>query len=362
MVQPTPNAVGTNTRSSSGFHHRDFTRSIVGMRKSYGTRPPTRPSHVRCEAGSRSCSTIAATVTANAASLTRRLRLSIAPSSRAGRAIVSAVSDPLRGFDPKATYDAASSDYEDASRDFWQYMSTRTVELAAPRSGETVVDVACGAGPGLLAASRAVGPTGRVIGIDFATQMLEIAEQRVRAAGAHNVEVRTGDMTAVDIEPGSVDVLFCVLGVFFVDDMPGLLRSFWSLLRPGGRMAITVLGERFFDPMIDVFVDAVHAERPAFDIVQPWRRIGDAAPFRALAEEAGLQGFTLREDTDTLTLDDADDWWRIVMGSGCDARPRPSVRTPRRRFGLDAVRRWRSAAFARWNCRRSTCSRRSRSC
>jgi SAM-dependent methyltransferase len=226
------------------------------------------------------------------------------------------VSDPLRGFDPKATYDAASSDYEDASRDFWQYMSTRTVALAAPRPGETVVDVACGAGPGLVAASHAIGPTGRVIGIDFATQMLEIAEQRVRAAGVDNVEVRTGDMTALDIEPGSVDVLLCVLGIFFVDDMPGLLRSFWALVRPGGRMAITVLGERFFDPMIDVFVDAVHAERPGFDVVQPWRRVGDPASFRALAEGSGLGGFELREDIDTLTLDDADDWWRIVMGSG----------------------------------------------
>ena len=226
------------------------------------------------------------------------------------------MSDPLRGFDPKATYDAASTDYEDASRDFWQYMSTRTVELAAPGPGETVLDVACGNGPGLLAASRAVGPTGRVIGIDFATQMLEIAEERVRAAGAANVEVRTGDMTALDIEPSSVDALLCVLGVFFVDDMPGLLRSFWSLLRPGGRLAITVLGERFFDPMIDVFIDAVHAERPGFDIVQPWRRIGDPPTLGALAEEAGLSGFALREDVDTLTLDNPDDWWRIVIGSG----------------------------------------------
>jgi len=226
------------------------------------------------------------------------------------------VSDPLRGFDPKATYDAASTDYEDASRDFWQYMSTRTVELAAPKPGETLLDVACGNGPGLLAASQAVGPTGRVIGIDFATQMLEIADSRVRAAGAENVDVRTGDMTALDIEPGSVDVVLCVLGVFFVDDMPGLLRSFWSLLRPGGRMAITVLGERFFDPMIDVFLDAVEAERPGFDVVQPWRRIGDPAAFRALAEEAGLSGFTLREDTDILTLESPDDWWRIVIGSG----------------------------------------------
>jgi len=226
------------------------------------------------------------------------------------------VSDPLRGFDPRATYDAASADYEDASRDFWQYMSTRTVELAALRPGDTAIDVACGNGPGLLAASRGVGPGGRVIGIDFATQMLDIAEERIRAAGVENVELRTGDMTALDIAPGSVDALLCVLGVFFVDDMPGLLRSFWSLVRPGGRMAITVLGERFFDPMIDVFVDAVHAERPGFDIVQPWRRIGDAAAFRALAEEAGLTGFTLREDMDTLTLDNPDDWWRIVMGSG----------------------------------------------
>jgi ubiquinone/menaquinone biosynthesis C-methylase UbiE len=226
------------------------------------------------------------------------------------------VSDPLRGFDPKATYDAASTDYEDASRDFWQYMSTRTVELAEPRPGETVLDVACGNGPGLVAASRAVGPSGRVIGIDFATQMLDIAKERVRAADARNVEVRTGDMTALDIEPGSVDVLLCVLGVFFVDDMPGLLRSFWSLLRPGGRLAITVLGERFFDPMIDVFIDAVHAERPGFDIVQPWRRIGDPAAFRALAEDAGIPGFSLREDVDTLTLENPDDWWRIVIGSG----------------------------------------------
>src|SRR3954452_17285516 len=122
-VQPTPNTVGTNRRSSAGFHHLDLARSNVGIRKSYGTRPPTRPSHVRSPAGSLSCSTIAATVTANAASFTMRRIRPTHPSSRARRGIVSAVRDPLRGFDPKATYNAASLVYEDASRDFWQYLS-----------------------------------------------------------------------------------------------------------------------------------------------------------------------------------------------------------------------------------------------
>lgn len=42
------------------------------------------------------------------------------------------MSDPLRGFDPRATYDVASLDYEQASRAFWEQVSSRTVALASP--------------------------------------------------------------------------------------------------------------------------------------------------------------------------------------------------------------------------------------
>jgi len=50
------------------------------------------------------------------------------------------MSDPLRGFDPKGTYDAASLDYERASRAFWEQLSSRTVRLASPMPGESVLD------------------------------------------------------------------------------------------------------------------------------------------------------------------------------------------------------------------------------
>jgi SAM-dependent methyltransferase len=106
--------------------------------------------------------------------------------------------------------------------------------------------------------------------------------------GLANVELQAGDMTDLEIPPGSFDVVICVLGLFFVDDMAGLVRSFWELLRPGGRLAITVLGDRFFSPMLDVFVNAVHAERPGFDVVEPWRRTEDPGTLRAIMTEAGV--------------------------------------------------------------------------
>jgi SAM-dependent methyltransferase len=225
------------------------------------------------------------------------------------------VSDPLRGFDPKGTYDAASLDYERGSRDFWEQISSRTVALASPAGGESVLDVACGTGPSVVAAARAVGPAGHVLGIDYADQMLAIAREKVTVAGLANVELRPGDMTDLDVPEGSFDVVLCVLGLFFVDDMPKLVRSLWELLGPGGRLAVTVLGDRFFAPMLDVFVGAVHAERPGFDVVEPWRRTEDPDTLRGIVSNAGVPGCEIHSEVDVIPVEPGD-WWRIVMGTG----------------------------------------------
>jgi SAM-dependent methyltransferase len=137
----------------------------------------------------------------------------------------------------------------------------------------------------------------------------------VSVAGLANVELRRGDMTDLKLSPGSFDVVLCVLGLFFADDMPGLVRSLWELLRPGGRLAITVLGDRFFAPMLDVFVDGVHAERPGFDVVEPWRRTEDPATLTEILTEAGIPAFEIHSEVDILPVEPSD-WWRIVLGTG----------------------------------------------
>lgn len=221
----------------------------------------------------------------------------------------------LEGFDPQSTYDDASVDYEDACRDYWQYMSTRTVERLGLEPGQRVLDVPCGTGAALLALAGRVGPSGRVVGVDYAERMVELARRKVAAAGLHNVELRIGDMTLMEPEE-PYDALQCTLGLFFVDDMAGLLRSFRRLLRPGGRLAVTVFGEHFYEPMRSGFVSAVAEVVPGFTVVEPWRRTERENVLHESFEAAGMSHVSIETEDDELPLPSADDWWRIVMGSG----------------------------------------------
>ena len=224
--------------------------------------------------------------------------------------------EALDGFDPKTTYDEGAWDYEDASRDFWQYLSRRTVDRLGLQPGERVLDVPCGTGPSLLPAAERVGPSGRVLGLDLAENMLQITRDKIRARGLTNIDLAAGDMTAIDRPAEPFDAVVCVLGIFFVGDMPALVRSFSDLVRPGGgRVAVTVFGERFFDPMRDVFVEAVHGVAPGFHVIEPWRRTDQLSVFRGIFDEAGVD-VAIETDDDRLPLPTAQDWWRIVMGSG----------------------------------------------
>jgi len=228
------------------------------------------------------------------------------------------VGDALEDFDPQAIYDEAARDYEDACRDFWQYISIRTVERLGLRPGERVLDIPCGHGPSLVVAAEQVGPSGHVVGMDFAAQMVALARDRVTAGGLTNADATAGDLTALDqagLEP--FDAVVCSLGLFFVDDMPAVLRSLFTLVRPdGGRLGVAVFGEHVFDPLRQVFVEAVGDLAPGVDVLEPWRRTEDVDLFRQLFETAGIADVSIETDDDRVPLRSADDWWRIVMGSG----------------------------------------------
>lgn len=109
-------------------------------------------------------------------------------------------------------------------------------ERLAPTTGERVLDVGCGCGTTTLALAAAVGPTGRVTGIDTSASMLAVARDAATAAGSANVDFVEGDAATHLYEPHAYDVIFSRLGTMFFDEPEAAFTNLHRSLRPGGRL------------------------------------------------------------------------------------------------------------------------------
>lgn len=106
------------------------------------------------------------------------------------------------------------------------------------RSGETVLDIGCGAGMDLLLAGRRVGPTGKAIGVDMTDVMVGRASASARSFGLAQVEVRKGDATALPVESASVDVVISNGVINLVPEKERAFDEIVRVLKPGGRLQL----------------------------------------------------------------------------------------------------------------------------
>jgi arsenite methyltransferase len=100
--------------------------------------------------------------------------------------------------------------------------------------GATVLDLGCGSGTDTLIAARRVGPTGRVIGVDFSTTMLSRARQAVAESGVVNVELRESDAERLPISDGEIGVAI-VNGIFNLNPArDAIFRELARVIKPAG--------------------------------------------------------------------------------------------------------------------------------
>ena len=103
-------------------------------------------------------------------------------------------------------------------------------------SGQTVLDLGCGAGLDSILAAKAVAPTGKVIGIDMTKAMIDKAKKNAEVVGVGNLEFIQGDLEYLPLENESVDAAISN-GVFnLCPDKPKVLREVFRVLRRGGRL------------------------------------------------------------------------------------------------------------------------------
>ena len=111
------------------------------------------------------------------------------------------------------------------------------VETVALRPGDAVLDVACGTGVTTRLAHDRVAPGGRVTGLDINASM--IAKARDLAA-AMDIDWLEADACDSGLEAATIDAVISQHGYHYFPDKPGALREFLRVLRPGGRMALSI--------------------------------------------------------------------------------------------------------------------------
>jgi ubiquinone/menaquinone biosynthesis C-methylase UbiE len=170
-------------------------------------------------------------------------------------------------------YQSDAHRYDDRTRVF-QHFRQEIVEALPLRPGDVVLDVGCGTGLCFAPLLDKIGPTGRVIGIDAAQEMVTVARDRIERHGWHNVEVHRAAATEVRLDEPADAALFCA--VHDVLQSEAALRTALAQVRPGGW--VVAGGGKWADPWLvalNLQVRALHApyvtDFEGFD--RPWRHL-----------------------------------------------------------------------------------------
>ena len=201
-------------------------------------------------------------------------------------------------------WDLAAPRYEPLWRSQLAPAVAKVMACASPASGERVLDVACGTGLAALAAAQAVGPTGRVLGVDLSGRMIDAARSRAEELDASNAMFARMDAEDLDLSDAGFDVVLCAFGLMYMPNPRQAVREMRRMLRPGGRMTIAVWGEQSLCGWSALF-SIVDAE-VASEVCPTFFRLGRMDTLAKLCAEARFDAIEQHRIAATLDYADAD--------------------------------------------------------
>ncbi|MGA9370846.1 MAG: methyltransferase domain-containing protein [Solirubrobacterales bacterium] len=194
-------------------------------------------------------------------------------------------------------------------------MTAAMLAAANLKSGERVLELACGPGGVGMAAAEQVGPDGEVVLSDVAPEMTAIAASRANENGLTNVTTQELDLEQIDQPDGSYDAALCREGLMLAVDPARAAAEIRRVLKPGGRAVVTVWGPRERNPWLGAMLDAVGAQLggtvPPPGVPGPFSLDGREKLHAALTG-GGFEDVDVEEVEVPWLGSSFDQWWQVT--------------------------------------------------
>ncbi len=187
------------------------------------------------------------------------------------------------------------------------------VDRVALRPGDHALELACGPGSVGIEVARRLAPGGTVVLSDVAAEMVALAAARAEHFGVGNVRTAVLDLEAIDEPDAGFDVVVCREGLMFAFDPAQAVAEMHRVLRPGGRMAVSVWASAPENPWLGLVFAAV-TEVTGFPVPPPGVpgpfSLGDPVQVDGLLRSGGFADVVVEPLAVPMRARDFEEWWR----------------------------------------------------
>ena len=217
--------------------------------------------------------------------------------------------------DTRAAWDKIAVGYDKTNTETQQWLGNESVRRAGLKAGMRFLDVAAGSGALSLPAARRGA---KVLATDLSPAMLEPLRERARKENL-DIETRVMDGHNLELEDNTFDMAGSQFGVMTFPDQPRGIREMARVVKPGGRVLMTVYGSPAEIDFLGFFVGAVHSVRPDFvppmDPPPPEFRLADPEKLRRELVEAGLKDVQIDQITERTEFKSSKFLWEWIIWS-----------------------------------------------
>lgn len=215
----------------------------------------------------------------------------------------------------RAAWEKIAAGYDRTNTETQQWLGNESLHRAGLRAGMRFLDVAAGSGALSLPAAR-LGA--KVVATDLSPTMLELLRDRARKENL-NIETRVMDGHNLELEDSTFDMAGSQFGVMTFPDQPRGIREMARVVKPGGRVLMSVYGSPAEIDFLGFFVDAVHSVRPDFvppmDPPPPEFRLADPETLRSELVEVGLKNVQVDQITEYTEFKSSKFLWEWIIWS-----------------------------------------------